>query len=282
MTATPSSPFAITGPACISFSGGRTSGLMLRRIVDAHGGALPADVVAVFANTGQEREETLNFVHNFTAIWGIPVRWVEWSPLATGFVEVDFGSASREGEPFLALIAQKKYLPNWQARFCTEFLKGRAIIAFLTSIGFVKGEYREAIGLRYDEGPRVLRMLERNDKFGRQCVAPLAKARVTVRDVAAFWRAQPFDLGLMPGEGNCDLCFLKGRGLRKELIRRRPESAAWWIEQERVAGGFFNNRDRYAALVAEVRGAPDLFDMSDEHDAECGLICALDELEAIG
>ncbi|WLG54047.1 hypothetical protein PSH77_15230 [Pseudomonas extremorientalis] len=46
-------PFLITGPAQIGVSGGRTSGQMLRRILDAHGGKLPADVHAFFENTGK-------------------------------------------------------------------------------------------------------------------------------------------------------------------------------------------------------------------------------------
>ena len=45
-------PFRIEGPAIINVSGGRTSALMLRRVLDAHGGALPDGVVAAFANTG--------------------------------------------------------------------------------------------------------------------------------------------------------------------------------------------------------------------------------------
>lgn len=36
--------FAITGPAVLNVSGGRTSALMLRRVLDAHGGTLPRDV----------------------------------------------------------------------------------------------------------------------------------------------------------------------------------------------------------------------------------------------
>lgn len=57
-----SSPYRITGPAVVSFSGGRTSGYMLWHILDAHGGALPDDVKVVFCNTGKERPETLDFV----------------------------------------------------------------------------------------------------------------------------------------------------------------------------------------------------------------------------
>jgi len=92
----------------------------------------------------------------------------------------------------------------------------------------------------------------------------------------AFWRAQDFDLGLEPWEGNCDLCFLKGRGLRKRIIRDDPSRADWWAEQERLTGGFFDKRDRYAGLVAEVKKNPEFFDAidDDEHDAECGLTCA--------
>jgi hypothetical protein len=29
---------------------------------------------------------------------------------------------------------------------------------------------------------------------------------------------------LRPWEGNCDLCFLKGRGIRKAIIRDNPRS----------------------------------------------------------
>lgn len=267
------SPFFISGPSCISFSGGRTSGYMLKKIVEVHGGEIPKDMIPVFANTGKEREETLTFVRNFTSVWGIPVRWVEWTPDKPGFVEVGHNSAARLGEPFAALIAKKMMPPNWQARFCTEFLKVRPMTSFMASLGFEPGSYSEVIGLRHDEGPRVLRMLERNDKDGRQCIAPLARARVTVANVASFWRLAAFDLGLKPGEGNCDLCFLKGRGLRKELIRQRPQSARWWIDQEQSVNGFFDRRDSYSGLLAEVRRSPDLFEMGDEHDVECGLLC---------
>lgn len=49
-------PFRIEGPAIINVSGGRTSALMLRRVLDAHGGALPDGVVAAFVHaTGGPR-----------------------------------------------------------------------------------------------------------------------------------------------------------------------------------------------------------------------------------
>ena len=49
-------PYQITGPAQIGVSGDRTSGHTLWKILEAHGGKLPADVHAFFQNTGKERE----------------------------------------------------------------------------------------------------------------------------------------------------------------------------------------------------------------------------------
>ncbi|XAI96301.1 putative NinC-like recombination protein [Microcystis phage Mae-JY30] len=269
-----SSPFIIDGRVAISFSGGRTSGMMLKLFLEAHGGTLPTDYQVVFANTGKEREETLRFVHECGVRWGVDIAWVEWR-LEGGFERVGLNSASRNGEPFEALIEWKQYLPNWQARWCTGFLKVEAMGAYLASLGWKPGDYREAIGLRHDEGLRLLKMYERNEKHVRQCVAPLSKAKLVKADVTAFWKEQPFDLALKPGEGNCDLCFLKGRGLRKQLIRARPGSVEWWKAMEAKRGLWFDRRDTYAGLEAEVRNSPDLFEELDqsEDDVECGLLC---------
>lgn len=266
----------IPGPAYISFSGGRTSGYMLKMLWDEHGGGFPANVIPIFANTGKERPETLEFVRAFTAVWGIPVRWVEYRSSPPFFQEVTFASASRLGEPFAALIKKKQMPPNWQARFCTQFLKVEAMIRLMASWGYPAGTYLEVIGLRHDEGRRLLKMYERNDILKRQCIAPLDKAKVTLREVSDFWRGQPFDLNLEPGEGNCDLCFLKGRGIRKELIRRRPEGWRWWSEQELSVKGFFDKRDSYAQLAAEVSQQPNIFPLEEEHDVECGLVCGVE------
>ncbi|UVC14728.1 Nin-like protein [Mesorhizobium onobrychidis] len=298
-------PYLITGPALISFSGGRTSAFMLHDILRAHGGKLPGDVVVAFANTGKEREETLRFVHECGSRWGVKIHWLEWRKGVPAFEEVGFNSASRDGEPFKALIDWKQRLPNSFERWCTEFLKVRTLFAFARSIGFKDGHYAEVIGLRNDEGHRILKALENANfikKKGvqvprvppRQVVFPLARAKVTKPDVMRFWLGdntdplnltgplpQGFDLGLRDYEGNCDLCFLKGKGIRKRIIRDDPSRAQWWSENEsrhrgKQERGWFDKRDSVAALVEEVRRSPDMFDEFDleEHDVECGLHCA--------
>lgn len=265
--------YRIRGPALVSFSGGRTSAYMLHEIVQAYGGRLPDDIVVTFANTGREREETLRFVHECGSRWGVQIHWLEWRLGAPGFEEVGFNSAARNGEPFAALIAHKQRLPNWQERWCTEFLKVRPMFAFMRARGLEPGQYTETIGLRDDEGVRIFRGLERAASDGRRVAYPLAEDGVRKSDVLAFWRKQPFDLGLKQHEGNCDLCFLKGRSVRKAIIRDDVSRADWWLEQERTRNGSFDRRDCVSDLVAEVLSAP-MFDFdSEEHDVECGLTC---------
>lgn len=267
-----SDPYHIAGPAMISFSGGRTSGYMLHEILRAHDGKLPENVHVCFANTGKEREETLRFVHECGSRWGVRIRWLEWRDTPEGFEEVGFNSASRNGEPFERLIAKKRMPPNWQARFCTQYLKVVAMTEFARHTeAWNLGDYAEVIGLRADEGHRLMKMYARNEEDGRRCLAPLSKAKVTKFEVMTFWATQPFNLGLVPGAGNCDLCFLKSKATRLALMRQWPGSADWWVRQEDATRGFFDRRDDYRDLAQAVIDQGDLF--YGDHDVECGLIC---------
>ena len=115
-------PYRIEGPALISFSGGRTSGFMLRQILDAHGGCLPRDLVACFANTGKEMPQTLDFVRDCGERWDVGIVWLEYDPGGEErrkFRVVDHRTASRNGEPYEALLRERKYLHNPVSRFCT-------------------------------------------------------------------------------------------------------------------------------------------------------------------
>ena len=278
-----SNPFLVTGPALISFSGGRTSAYMLHEILRARGGTIPDDVKVAFANTGKEREETLRFVHECGSRWGVHVHWLEWRDAKPCFQEVSHNSAARSGEPFAALIAKKKYLPNSVTRFCTSELKIRAMRDFARAQGWKR--WTNVIGLRYDEGHRVLKAIDRSEsgKDPWKNAMPLSKAKVSRRDVMAFWASQPFDLALKPYEGNCDLCFLKGRGKLLALIRENPGMADWWVQQEsqinpsKPSGAQFVTEYSYLDLERSVANQSNFFAILDDdfdHDAECGLICA--------
>lgn len=278
-----SNPYLIEGPALISFSGGRTSAYMLRHIIDAHGGMLPGDVHVTFANTGKEREETLRFVHECATRWSVKVRWVEYrqrkGDLQDRFEEVGFNSASRNGEPFAALVASKAMLPNPAIRFCTDELKIKVMRDFMRAQGYER--WTNVIGLRHDEPTRVARSLGRNalGKERWRAICPLDAAKVSNRDVRAWWAAQDFDLQLLPFEGNCDGCFLKARPKLFEVERVKPGTLRWWAEQEAAMGATFRSGYSYAELIRAVYRQADLFagglfDDDPEMDAECGTWCS--------
>ena len=234
-------PYHIIGPALISFSGGRSSGYMLRHILDTHGGTLPDDVHVCFMNTGKERPQSLEFVAECGERWGVKINWLEYDQTAENNTRVvDFATASRNGEPFEALIRKKNYLPNPVTRFCTIELKIRPSKHFMLRQGIK--HWDNIIGFRADEPRRVAKMRAGNaaGKESWQSSAPMGEAGVTRRDVVAWWEGQPFDLRLpsvsdATPAGNCDLCFLKGQYTLLQLLRERPEWADWWIEMEALA-----------------------------------------------
>lgn len=277
-----SDPFHITGPALISFSGGRTSAYMLWRILQAHGGTLPDDVHVTFANTGKEREETLRFVHECGVRWNVRVRWLEWVQ-RTGepherFAEIGYNSAARNGAPFAGLIAAKSYAPNSVMRFCTDELKIKVMKNFMLAQGYA--HWTNVIGLRHDEPTRVAKSRARSAIGKERWVnaLPLDDAKISNRDVRAFWSAQPFDLQLLPFEGNCDGCFLKGRSKLWEIERTKPGTLKWWADQEAAIGATFRSDRSYAELIRDVRRQPDLFaggifDADPDMDVECGTWC---------
>lgn len=293
-------PYLIQGPALISFSGGRTSAYMLYQILQAHGGKLPNDVVVCFANTGKEREETLRFVHECQTRWGGDVHWLEWRDTDLGYEEVGFNSASRNGEPFAALIDKKGYVPNRGAAYCSIELKGRVIRDFVRDrLGWK--HWKSVIGLRHDEGLRVMKALARNDS-GKEpwtSVMPMSKAKHTKLDVMRHWfgeRYRPgmlshyigidpstlprgFDLGLLDEEGNCDNCLKKSLAKRERIIRKDPTVADWWVEQEAKHHSLFDEKISVAELRGRVFASPTLFeDLDDEeYDVECGLHCATED-----
>ena len=214
-------PFFIEGPAVISLSGGRTSAYMLRRILDA---GLQPDVHVLFCNTGKEYEETLTFVNEVGARWGVDVKWLEYHrrivpqhrsaaaasaslgirrahnyPTAPrsgkkeqGFLQVDYRTASRQGEPYLNFVAMSG-LPNPAFRTCTTEMKVRPMKRWMIAMGYKAWDM--VMGIRADE-PRRVAKLRHSPPERWEHVMPLADAGVTEADVLDFWKAQPFDLGL--------------------------------------------------------------------------------------
>lgn len=228
------------GNVQIAFSGGRTSAYMLHHILDANGG-LPDRCRVVFTNTGREMPETLDFVQECGSRWGVPIAWVERRVDAKeGFEVVSHNSASRNGEPFEAVVLKRRYLPNVMARFCTVELKIRAAEKYLRSLGWER--WTCATGIRADEARRIKDKADRGNRDRWQNWYPLYAAGVSKADVLAFWARQNFDLRLPDFRGNtafgnCDGCFLKSERFLSALSVSHPARHAWWEEMEAKVGG---------------------------------------------
>lgn len=237
------SPYALPdGKVQVAFSGGRTSAFMLHELLAANG-ALPDRAVVTFQNTGREMPETLDFVQEVGERWGVSIIWLEYRATLPLFEIVSHNSASRNGEPFEALIERRKYLPNQQTRFCTVELKVRTAKRYLRSLGWER--WTNCVGLRADE-PHRLNKPQPKDRW--TVWTPLADAGVSRHDVQAFWDKQPFDLRLpnVKGNcwlGNCDGCFLKSEAHVAALTREFPERAAWWERMEEKVASLSKTRD---------------------------------------
>lgn len=222
----------------ISFSGGETSAYMAQWLL-RHKAHEYDEIVTLFANTGQENEETLRFVQQCDEAFGLGVVWVEADidPVnreAGGFRIVDFDTANRDGEPFERVI-QAYGLPNRDWPHCTRELKTRPMTAYLRSIGWGKGSYDTAIGIRVDEPDRIAASARK-----KRIIYPLiTDAEMTKPRINAWWREQSFRLPLRGFEGNCKWCWKKSLRKHLTLLIDHPE---WYDFPERM-------EDQYADIT---------------------------------
>lgn len=218
----------------IAFSGGRSSAFMTRFIMQ-HPKYRDYQKIVVFANTGKEREETLDFVQRCNTEWHLGVVWLEAvvhpkKGKGTTFKQVNYVTANRNGTPYREVI-QKYGLPDINRPHCTRELKLVPIKKYMQSLGFTS--WTTAVGIRFDEQHCINRkQAEKENK-----IYPLADdIRCTRAFVRSWWAHQPFDLELKDYEGNCDMCFKKSERKLLTLIREQPDLIGWWQEVERTYG----------------------------------------------
>ncbi len=210
----------------ISFSGGLTSAYMTYNLLND----LDYDeweIIVVYGNTGKEREETLEFIRDCDTYFNFNTVWVEAviNPLkgaGTRHKVVDFNTASRNGEPFEAML-YKYGIPNISCKHCTRELKINPIRSYAKNeMGWSK--FYTAIGIRSDEAHRMSK-----DAAKYWYIYPLVTDYQACRkDVNRFWMQQDFTLNLKSYEGNCDLCLEKSDRKIITIANERPQSVDWW------------------------------------------------------
>lgn len=182
--------------------------------------AFGIEFIVVFANTGQEDERTLAFVDRCDREFGLDVVYVEaevhMGRVASTHRVVDFAAASRNGEPFEAVIA-KYGISNRIYPHCNRELKLNPIHDYAESIGWERGSYDTAIGLRADEMDRQNISAEK-----QRLIYPLIRLGKTKVDVLTWWREQLFDLYIPEHLGNCVWCWKKSDRKHLTLAAETP------------------------------------------------------------
>ena len=221
----------------VSFSGGETSGYMAQWIL-ANWRDRYDEIRCTFANTGQENEETLEFVRQCDEFFGLGVVWVEavvhpGERKGSTHRIVDFATASRNGEPFEAVIA-KYGIPNQASPgVCTRELKLNAMKSYLRSIGWAANTYDTAIGIRADE---MERGAEARAKMERLVYPLMHEHPRTKPQINAYWAAMPFRLNLKGYQGNCKWCWKKTLRKHLTILSENPEFYDFPERMEKLYG----------------------------------------------
>ena len=217
----------------VSFSGGETSAFMAQWLWKHKQSEY--EMLFVYANTGQENEETLKFINECENEFGFKINWIECDVKdgkgnGTSFIVTDFKNAKRNGEPFEQVI--KKYgIPNPAFLHCTRELKMNPIKAFAKSV-WGKEKYYLAIGIRVDEFDRM------NDKFKElRIIYPLiSEIPMTKPKINFWWKQQNFRLQLKGYQGNCVTCYKKSDKKLFQIAKENPSAFDFFDRMEEQYG----------------------------------------------
>lgn len=210
----------------VSFSGGRTSAFMAR-LISISPIYQNFEKVYIFANTGREYDQTLDFIQECSEKFNINIVWVESvisqkDGVGPKYKIVNHETAHRRNEPNSPFdqLVKKLDIPNPAKKgHCTRDLKIVPMTKYMKD--HHGSDYIEAVGIRADERNRCM------DKF-----YPLADFNIDEQVVREFWQRQDFDLQLKDYQGNCDLCFKKSLRKKLTIIKEDPTALDKWEKEE--------------------------------------------------
>jgi hypothetical protein len=208
----------------VSFSGGRTSAYLCKRLLDE----FPRDRLRfVFMDTGAEHPKTYEFIRKVDAHFGLGLTCLRGdsdTPMGAGVraAEVSIDDIGQDLATFRSLCG-KYGTPTVKIPACTSRLKERTFRKWANArLG--RNGYVTWIGVRADEPKRLKRMgIDPLHRFLAE-VDPIDKA-----EVLAFWAGMPFDLEIPEWLGNCVFCVKKSSLKLAVAARDEPEMAAAWM-----------------------------------------------------
>lgn len=244
----------------ISMSGGRTSGFMGKWMLDnkeavAKHYNIPLDklkYIFVYANTGMEANESLEFMRDTSVNFGMDCVWVEGvanhgQKIKTGFRLTDFDKAYRIEDykdpkhPMHDYII-KYALINSSYKSCSRELKQNTIVSYLESIGLSEKDVYTAIGIRDDEATRCS-----DTAYKRNLIYPLVECRPTCEpEILQWWTQYEWDLKIERHDGNCLACFKKSDIALEKVYETRPialEAMSYFEHKYAYQGPEFDKYD---------------------------------------
>lgn len=237
----------------VSFSGGETSAYLAKWLIDNKSHLY--NMVFVFANTGDEEEETLKFIDTCSNKWKIDIIWVEAvvnhnKRIASTHKIVNYKTASRNREPFKDVI--KKYgIPNQNFLHCNREMKLNPIKSYIKSIGWKK--YKTAIGIRIDEIDRI----NKNRKQLGLIYPFISDKPTTKQEVSFWWSKQDFRLKIKSYNTNCRTCWKKSDIVLAQIYKENPNYFDFNKEMEKKYGEgkytFFRNGRSTEELIEDLK-----------------------------
>lgn len=215
----------------------------------------------VFANTGMERPETIDFLKNIEKIWGIPLTLIEGTysnlmGVGVDYKVVDWESLDMQAKVFEGCIMHMNKgsfdgLPNQEAPYCSERMKTIPCNKFAKDI-FNGEKFIRAIGFRREDMPKRISWPEIKEDKTR--IFPLLTdfyEPIGLLELNAWWNIQPFQLGINSKLGNCELCWKKSDKNLVEVIRNGTRFVEWWKKMEDQYGNTaFRGKKSIADFVA--------------------------------
>lgn len=204
----------------ISFSGGRTSALMVKLLLNKD-----PDAEVVFMDTGAEHPKTYEFIRNIHKHWGINITCLRVIPnpqmrKPSTYITIGVDDIGPDLEPW-RLMLRKYGHPYVGGAFCTDRMKTTPFKKYCEE-KYGRGNFMTWLGIRADE-PRRL-----NQKPGIKFLAEICS--FGKQDVIDWWSKQPFDLGIPEHLGNCVFCIKKSVKKVALATKDEPELANQFVD----------------------------------------------------
>lgn len=268
----------------ISVSGGKDSTALLLLAIERQ----PENLQAVFADTGNEHEQTYDYVGYLEQVTGVTIRWVKadftaeierkrkfvaekWPGMGVNAetVEDALATLTPTGNPFLDLCIWKGRFPSTKARFCSEELKRNPITQLVQAPLLLAGDDVVSWqGVRADESASRANLTERECKGTWENGAELWNYRPILQWKAEDVFAMHDKHGVMPnplysqgmGRVGCMPCIHARKDELLQISKRFPEAieriAKWErivaLASKRGASSFFAHADGRGHNVHQV------------------------------